>query len=92
MGPGGQWRTAVAIIMQPRLWATALRQLCVLAPPGWWRLRPPLPRPDPGYLGFRLLTQYGDMSHSPEPADVVAYLQWCRAMRRLRRPRLRDEG
>ena len=53
----------------------------LLAAPGWWRHRPWLPVPDPGYLEFRLITQYGDAGHPPEPADVVAYLHWCRAYR-----------
>jgi hypothetical protein len=53
----------------------------VLAAPGWWHRRPWLPLPDPAYLRFRLVTQYGDPEHAPEPADVVAYLHWCRSYR-----------
>ncbi|MGH9283762.1 MAG: hypothetical protein ACRD0S_12610, partial [Acidimicrobiales bacterium] len=61
------------------LWPTAARQTLVLARPGWWRRPPFLPRPDPAYLAFRLETMYGGAGpRSPVPADVVAYLEWCR--------------
>ncbi|HVL93596.1 MAG TPA: hypothetical protein VM264_09645 [Acidimicrobiales bacterium] len=77
------WAAAVAaVVRRPRLWATALRQLSALATPGWWRRPPYLPRPDPAYLAFRLQTMYGDRNHQPEPADLVAYLEWCRGYRR----------
>jgi hypothetical protein len=86
-GPGGTRAlvgTAAALAARPWLWATALRQGLVLAPPGWWRRRPFLPRPDPAYLAFRLQTMYGDPRHPLRPADVVAYLRWCRRYRRTR--------
>jgi hypothetical protein len=44
-----------------------------------------LPVPDPDYFRFRMLTQYGDADHAPEPADVVAYLHWCRSYRAVLR-------
>ncbi len=53
-----------------------------LAPTGWWRRWPPLPRPDPAYLRFRLQTAYGDPGRDPDPGDVVTYLRWCRRRRR----------
>jgi hypothetical protein len=68
----------LALVRRPDLWSTALRQLLRLAPSGWWRRWPPVPRPDPSYLGFRLETAYGDPARAPEPTDVVAYLAWCR--------------
>ncbi len=71
------WAGALA---HPRLWPVALRQAARLSPRGWWRRPPFLPRPDPGYLRWRALTQYGEGDHPLEPGDVVAYLQWCRAM------------
>ena len=72
---------AVAVVLRhPDLWTTALRQVRVLARPGWWRRPPFLPVPDPEYLRFRLLTAYGgDGTAAPDPADLVAYLRWCRA-------------
>ena len=48
------------------------------AAPGWYRRPPFLPVPSGEYLRFRLVTQYGDADHRPEPADVVNYLAWCR--------------
>jgi hypothetical protein len=63
------------------LWITAVRQVFVLAAPGWRRRRPFMPLPDEAYMRFRLITQYGDAAHAPESADVVAYLRWCRGYR-----------
>jgi hypothetical protein len=68
----------LAVVVRPWLWSSALR----LAPRGWWRRRPFLPMPDRDYLRFRLVTQYGDPEHVPDPDDVVAWLQWCRMVRR----------
>jgi hypothetical protein len=67
------------VAVHPTLWATAVRQALVLAPAGWWRRRPFLPLPDPGYLRFRLETAYGDGQRAPDPTDLVTYLRWCRA-------------
>jgi alpha-beta hydrolase superfamily lysophospholipase len=73
---------AGAVLVRPSLWLTAVRTLARLAAPGWWRRRPHLPLPDADYLRFRMETQYGgDGSTPPAPADVVAYLRWCRRTR-----------
>ena len=77
---------ARAVAMRPSLWGVAVGQAVRLAPAGWWRRWPPVPLPDPAYLRFRLQTAYGDSARAPSPADVVAYLDWCRRMRRLRYP------
>lgn len=74
-------RAALAVAVRPSLWFTALRQVLVLARPGWWSRPPRLPLPDREYLRFRLVTAYGDPDRSPEPHDVVTYLHWCRTMR-----------
>lgn len=71
-----------ALAARPWLWPTAVVQLVRLAPRGWWRRWPPFPRPDPGYLRFRVQTAYGDPDRDPEAADVVTYLAWCRSLRR----------
>jgi hypothetical protein len=71
-------RALVVVARHPSLWGIGLRQLRRLAAPGWWRRVPFLPLPDPAYLRFRLVTQYGDPEHDPEPEDLVAYLRWCR--------------
>ncbi|CAN5848967.1 hypothetical protein BH23ACT2_BH23ACT2_08370 [soil metagenome] len=68
---------AAALARRPTLWATAVIQVARLARPRWWRRPPFLPLPEPAYLRFRLETQYGD-DRAPEPADVIAYLRWCR--------------
>lgn len=73
-------RGAAAVVGRPDLWWVGLRQLFVLARPGWWRRPPFLPLPDRAYLRFRLQTMYGgEGTGAFEPADLVAYLQWCRA-------------
>ena len=68
-----------AVARRPDLWVTALRQARRTAPSGWWRQRPFLPVPSGEYLRFRLQTQYGDADATPDPSDVVSYLEWCRA-------------
>ena len=72
-----------AVLLRPDLWPIALVQALRLARPGWWRHWPPLPLPDPAYLRFRLQTAYGDADRPPPPNDVVAWLEWCRDLRRL---------
>jgi len=37
-----------------------------------------MPLPARDYMNFRMLTQYGDIAHRSEPADVINYLRWCR--------------
>ena len=79
------WPIARRILRHPSLWGVALAQAWSLAAPGWWRRRPFLPIPDPGYLRFRLETQYGGEPTSedpPDPDDVVRYLRWCRTFGR----------
>jgi len=78
-------RAALALALHPSLWLTAVRQIIVLAPSGWWRRAPHLPLPDPAYLRFRMQTAYGDPEQQPEPADIVTYLHWCRAWPNLTR-------
>lgn len=78
-------RAAPAVAVRPVLWPTALRQLRIMAPAGWWRRRPYLPLPAPAYLEFRLKTAYGD-DRAPEVADVITYLHWCRAWPALTAP------
>lgn len=83
----GAWvcRAAILLARHPVLWPTAVRQVLLLAVPGWWRTRPYLPLPAPDYLRFRLHTAYGDQ-RAPRPADVVTYLHWCRAWPALTDP------
>ena len=71
-------RVAFAVLGRPSLWFTARRQARRTSPPGWWRRPPFLPVPSGDYLRFRLVTQYGDTERSPDPADVLDSLAWCR--------------
>lgn len=71
-------RVALAVFGRPSLWPTGVRQLRRMARVGWWRRWPLLPLPSADYLRFRMITQYGDPAHAPEPSDVVNYLRWCR--------------
>ncbi|MFS8480552.1 MAG: hypothetical protein FWJ94_01480 [Acidimicrobiia bacterium] len=83
---GRRWFAAAAraVARHPSLWPTAARQALRLAAPGWWRRRPFLPLPDPAYLRFRLQTAYGGAGEGPPAAeDLVTWLRWCRALRRL---------
>jgi hypothetical protein len=67
-----------AVMRRPTLWPTAVRQARRTAARGWWRRAPFLPVPGGDYLRFRLVTQYGDPGATPDPADALAYLEWCR--------------
>ena len=78
-------RVGAAVAARPELWPTVVRQMRRLAAPGWWRRPPFLPLPSGAYFRFRLVTQYGDPSHRPEPGDVINYLAWCRRWDRLGR-------
>jgi hypothetical protein len=84
MAPGSRstrrsWAAALrAVLVRPVLWRTAARQARRTVARGWWRRRPFLPLPDPGYLRFRLETQYGE-GGAPAARDLVTYLEWCRA-------------
>jgi len=76
-------RVAAVVLRHPSLWVTGMRQGVQLVPTRWWTRRPYLPVPSRSYLEFRLVTQYGDISHRPEPEDVLNYLRWCRDWQRL---------
>ncbi|MDZ4825728.1 MAG: hypothetical protein SGJ13_04590 [Actinomycetota bacterium] len=69
------FHASVAVLRRPHLWWTALRQIFAVARPGWWRHRPFVPRPDPGYLRFRFETAYGHEGVATA-RDFVAYLEW----------------
>jgi hypothetical protein len=68
-----------AVMVRPALWWTALAELVRMAPRRWWRTSPHLPLPDPGLWEFRMVTAYGRPDAVPDRADVISFLEWCRA-------------
>jgi hypothetical protein len=86
--PGGELSTVVsAVARRPDLWWTAVRELRSLAPRLWWRSPPHLPVPDRRLWEFRMVTAYGRPDAVPDRADVVSFLEWCRATSVSRSPR-----
>lgn len=77
-------RTAVAVAARPGLWLTVLRLGWRTVPAGWWHRWPLVPNPPPAYVAFRAETMLGAAGPGAlAPAEVVAYLRWCRRMRAL---------
>jgi hypothetical protein len=72
------WRQPIlAVVRRPGLWTTAIRQGFALRPNGVHLA------PDPAYVRFRSLTQYGGSGdHVPSANDVLSYLRWLKAWRR----------
>jgi hypothetical protein len=68
-----------AVLMRPDLWWTAIGELKRMAPRQWWRSSPFLPLPDRRFWEFRMVTAYGRCDAVPGRADVVSFLEWCRA-------------
>lgn len=68
----------MAVVVRPSYWAVACRVIGRLAPRGWWKRFPFVPIPDSSYARFRLQTQYGGQSPTPNSSDVLKYLQWVR--------------
>jgi hypothetical protein len=76
-------RTLLRLLGRPDLWPevvvlawrTAARRRA-----GGTRRRP---YPSAGYLDFRAEAMLGDGARGLRPDEVVAYLGWCRRMRRL---------
>ena len=81
-----------AVIQRPDLWWTAMGELRRLAPRLWWRTPPHLPLPDRRLWEFRMVTAYGRPDAVPDRADVVAFLEWCRATADTGPPRAGGRG
>ena len=75
-------RAAGSVAARPRLWPTAVVQLARFVGDGWWRRAPFVPRVDVELARFRSETMYGDPRVPPRPADIVVWLEWCRAQNR----------
>jgi hypothetical protein len=71
-----------AVLRRPDLWWAAIGAVRRLAAPGWWWSSPRLPLPDPQLWAFRMVTAYGRPDATPEPSDVISYLEWCRSTAR----------
>ena len=72
-------RVAVAILVKPSLWWTAVVVVVRLVPRRWWARPPFLPVPSRSYLRFRKEAYYGDSQTPFAPADVLKYLSWVRS-------------
>ena len=59
-----------------------MAQAIRFAPDGWWRRPPFVPLPPVDLVRLRSETMYGDPAREPSPADVVVWLEWCRAQDR----------
>jgi hypothetical protein len=87
--PGGEHRLiearlVLAVLGRPHLWGAAARLARRTAARGWWRRWPPRPVPPAAYLDFRTHTALGGAVDAKlTPAEVVAYLEWCRRMERI---------
>ena len=81
-----------AVLGRPDLWFTAVGELRRLAPRLWWRTPPHLPLPDRRLWEFRMVTAYGRPDAVPDRADVVAFLEWCRATADTGPPRAGGRG
>lgn len=75
-------RSAGAVAVRPRLWLSALAQLARFAPDRWWHRPPFMPLPPAELARFRSETMYGNPDVAPSPADMVVWLEWCRAQDR----------
>ncbi len=73
-------RSVGALLARPDLWPATLE----LVPAWWWRHWPPRPWPTADYIRFRTETMYGPGGEL-QAADLIRYLEWCRAMHRLAR-------
>ncbi|MDE0377544.1 MAG: hypothetical protein OXK16_16515 [bacterium] len=70
-------------VHHPSLAWEAVRLAAATAAPGWFRKAPFVPRPEPGYLDWRMLTAYGRPDAIPTEREVEEFLRWRRALRRL---------
>ena len=70
-------------VRHPSLAWEAVRMAAATAAPGWFRKAPFVPRPEPGYLDWRMLTAYGRPDAIPTEREVEEFLRWRRVLRRL---------
>ena len=94
MGAAVTRAAVAAVAVRPSLWFTALRVGVRMVPRGWWHRPPFLPRPDPAYVGFRAVTQYGDADHPSRRRRrrAVPHVVPVAEESDMRRRRTRDRG
>lgn len=69
------------MMRRPSLWPEAFRALLALTPADWWRRAPFLPIPRRAYLRWRLQTAYGSGDATPDPVDLIHFLEWRKKQR-----------
>lgn len=69
-------------VRHPSLAWEAIRLAAATAAPGWFRKAPFVPRPEPRYLDWRMLTAYGRPDAAPTEREVEEFLRWRRTLRR----------
>ncbi len=69
-------------VRHPSLACEAIRLAAATAAPGWFRKAPFVPRPEPRYRDWRLLTAYGRTDARPTEREVEEFLRWRRNLRR----------
>ncbi len=71
------------VARHPSLACEAIRLAAATAAPDWFRKAPFMPRPEPGYLDWRMRTAYGRPDATPTETEVEEFLRWRRTLRRL---------
>jgi len=66
----------VAVARRPRLWVPALAAISRFIPNGWVRGGP---LPSRAYLDYRGPAVYGMPLSKVPAAEVIRYLEWCKA-------------
>ena len=70
------------VVRHPSLACEAIRLAAATAAPDWFRNAPFVPRPEPRYRDWRLLTAYGRPDAVPTEREVEEFLRWRRNLRR----------
>ncbi len=70
------------VVRHPRLALEAARLVVAVSPPGWFRKAPFLPRPDPEYRRWRVMTAYGQTDAAMSVEEAKEFLEWRRSLRR----------
>lgn len=69
------------VVRHPSLACEAIRLAAATAAPDWFRKAPFVPRPEPRYRDWRLLTAYGRPDAIPTEREMEEFLRWRRNLR-----------